>query len=359
MMTTNDPVNAGSTVGDASRGTFAPMVTLMLLSPVLAEVHFGAIRFTVIFALLPAIGAWGCAAVLIREIVRRSGLDWSAIFLWGVALGLAEECLIQQTSFYPLVGLDPDSIYGRSYGVNWVYFLWAIGYESVWAVVIPIYLTEIAFPEVRRAPWLRRKGTLFCLVFFAIASFMAWFLWTQIMIPQLFPKSNISVPVGHFVAAASAIGVVIGLATMRRSSLRLSIRIPNPIVCGIMSTIVSLGWFVIVFLAYGVAPGIPVALPVAVGVVLLFVSSPVASGLSGSGFWNELHALAAVFGALTASMSAGYFILIGAAAPPIDYIGKAIVNVVTMGWMVVLMMRQLSDTRCGHHGNSSSDVPGI
>src|SRR6516165_476477 len=113
-----------SSEAPATRRRAAPVVTLLLLSTVIAEVLFGATRITTLFVLLPQIGTWGCAALIIRDLVRRRRRGWPAILLLGVALAVAEEAVIQQTSLAPLVGVDPDRVYGRVLGVNWVYLLW-------------------------------------------------------------------------------------------------------------------------------------------------------------------------------------------------------------------------------------------
>jgi hypothetical protein len=34
----------------------------------------------------------------------------------GVALAVAEECVFLQTSLLPLIGVDPDRVYGRALG---------------------------------------------------------------------------------------------------------------------------------------------------------------------------------------------------------------------------------------------------
>jgi len=120
----------------------APVVTLLLLAPVTAEVLFGTTRVTTLFVLVPQIGAWGCGALIIRYLARRLSKGWRAILLLGIALAVAEECVIQQTSLAPLVGVNPDEVYGRAFGVNWVYFLWALGYESIWAVVLLVCLAR-------------------------------------------------------------------------------------------------------------------------------------------------------------------------------------------------------------------------
>ena len=166
----------------------APVIVLLVLSPVIGEVLFGATRITTLFVLLPQIGTWGCAALIIRDMAKRRRRGWHAVLVLGIALAIAEECLIQQTSLAPLVGADLQHPYGRALGVNWVYFLWALGYESLWIVVLPIQLTELIFPARRDELWLGRRGLLISAVAFGLASFVAWYSWTQLFLPKLFPS---------------------------------------------------------------------------------------------------------------------------------------------------------------------------
>jgi len=175
------------------------------LSPVIGEVLFGATRITTLFVLLPQIGTWGCAALISRELVRRTRRGWSAILILGIALAVAEECLIQQTSLAPLVGADLEHPYGRALGVNWVYFLWALGYESLWILVLPIQLTELIFPTRRDELWLGKRGLVISAVVFLLASFVAWYTWTQLFLPQYFPDLVYQVPRSAFLIAAAAI----------------------------------------------------------------------------------------------------------------------------------------------------------
>lgn len=82
---------------------FGPSFTLMLLAPVVAELLYGALRVSVIFILIPQIMVWGGGALLIREFIRRWRKGWQSMLLMGLALAVAEEWLIQQTSISPLV----------------------------------------------------------------------------------------------------------------------------------------------------------------------------------------------------------------------------------------------------------------
>ena len=79
----------------------------------------------------------GCA-LLCRELVRRWRAGVISLLLLGLALSVAEEFLIQQTSLAPLPFPGINAAYGRYLGVNWVYFLFMLGYESVWVVLVPV-----------------------------------------------------------------------------------------------------------------------------------------------------------------------------------------------------------------------------
>jgi hypothetical protein len=94
-----------------------PIVSLLLLAPFISEVLYGAVRISTIFILIPEVLTWGCGALLIRECVRRWRKPWQSMLMMGLALGIAEEWVIQQTSISPLVVLG-EHAYGRVAGVN-------------------------------------------------------------------------------------------------------------------------------------------------------------------------------------------------------------------------------------------------
>jgi hypothetical protein len=122
-----------------------PIVSLLLLAPFISEVLYGAVRISTIFVVIPEVLTWGCGALLIRECVRGWRKPWQSMLMMGLALGIAEEWVIQQTSISPLVVLGQRA-YGRVGGVNWVYFLWALGFESVWLSSSPYNSPNCSFP---------------------------------------------------------------------------------------------------------------------------------------------------------------------------------------------------------------------
>ena len=328
-----------SSEAPATRRRAAPVVTLLLLSPVIAEVLFGATRITTLFVLVPQIGTWGCAALIIRDLVRRRRRGWPAIFLLGVALAVAEEAVIQQTSLAPLVGVDPDRVYGRVLGVNWVYLLWALGYESVWAVVLPIQLTELIFPARRDEPWLGWRGLVLAAIVFVLACLVAWYSWTQVFVPQFFPESAYRVPWAAIITAWAVIvalsAAALGVPRWSRAETRAARPVPPPWLVGVVAFVMGLPWFLLVFLAYGAAPTLPVALPLGAGLALACAALALVGHWASSASWHDAHRLALVFGAVAASMLAGFGVLQVGGAPLLDVLGKLILNVIA----IVLLIR--------------------
>src|ERR1700682_2991968 len=103
-----------------SASTRLAIATLLVLSPLIGEVLSGATRISFIFAFIPEIMVWGCGALLIREAVRRWQGGWISMLSVGLALSVAEEFLIQQTSLAPLNWMGATGN-GRVWGVNLFY----------------------------------------------------------------------------------------------------------------------------------------------------------------------------------------------------------------------------------------------
>src|SRR5262249_11989333 len=148
----------------------APAATLLLLAPVIGEVLSGATRLSYIVVLVPEIMVWGSGALIIREVARRWNAGWTSVLFLGLALAVAEELIIQQTSLARLPWLGDAPMYGRVWGVNWVYFLFMLGYEPVSIVLVPLQVTELVFLSRRNEPWLRTRGLIACAIVFLAGS---------------------------------------------------------------------------------------------------------------------------------------------------------------------------------------------
>jgi len=78
---------------------FLPVLVLVVIAPVVAELLYGTVAITQIVAVLFVLPIYGAGALLIREVVRRSGRGWGSILLLGGAYGIIEEGLVLQSFF--------------------------------------------------------------------------------------------------------------------------------------------------------------------------------------------------------------------------------------------------------------------
>jgi hypothetical protein len=317
-----------------------PIITLLLLSPIIAEVLFGSTSISMFYLLVPEIGIWGCGALIIRGLVRSRNRGWFALLLLGIALALAEECLIQQTSLAPLIGIDPEHIYGRALGVNWIYLLFQLGYESIWAVVLPIQLTELLFPSRRDDPWVGLRGLLIAGVIFVLAAFVAWYSWTQFARPSfhvpVYQPPVVSIGIA-LLAIVVLVVVALGLPLPAHATPKGERSAPQPWLVGGTAFVFSLVWFVLLALAYNAAPTLPAAIVLVGGIAWALAAGFVITHWSTRRGWQDLHRLMLVSGACVASMLAGFVLHV--VVLPIDVIGKLILNLIAVLWLSFLAWR--------------------
>ncbi len=316
----------------------APALTLLLLAPFVAEVLSGATRISFLFAYVPEVMVWGCGALIIREVVLRWRGGWTSILLLGLALSVAEEFIIQQTSIAPLPWLGTAHAYGRIWGVNWVYFLYMLGYESVWVVLVPVQLTQLIFRERRGERWLRTPGLVISAVVFLLGSFIAWFTWTQQARTVVFHAPKYSPPPQLILCGLLAI-VALVLAGWRLSGLRdpVSHPTPKPWLVAVGVFVLSLPWWILISLVF--IPSVPVspAIPLAAGLVWAILAYAVIRRWSSGSDWGDLHRFAIVFSAILVCMLGGF--LGSSAWPRVDLIGKVILNVIAVVALLALARR--------------------
>ena len=276
-----------------------PIWTLLILAPVISEVLCGSTRLSILFVLIPEIMVWGGGALLCRELVRRWCAGATSLLLLGLALSIAEEFIIQQTSIAPLPFPGANAGYGRYFGVNWVYFLFMLGFESVWVVLIPVQVTELIFPDLREQPWLRKRGLIATSIAFLLGSRIAWFGWTQKARPSLHatPYHPPAVLI-HF--GLAAIVALIGIAWLVRGyghSGQIDSRQPaNPWLIGIKAFLFSAAWFALITLVFIPQPGVAPWIPLAAGPVWALLSFLLVRYWSATRGWRDIHGFALSFG---------------------------------------------------------------
>jgi hypothetical protein len=317
----------------------APIATLLVLSPLIGEVMSGATLLSYIIVLVPEIMVWGCGTLMIREAVRRWGGGWTSVLLLGLGLSVAEEFVIQQTSIAPLPWMGANAIYGRVWGINWPYFMFQLGFEAVWIVLIPIQVTELIFVSRRDEPWVHTRGLVISSLVFLAGSFIAWYSWTQRARPFAFHAPPYHPPALLLLLGVAGIVLLSLAAYMARRIGRTSSRRtpPGPWVVALSTLLLGFPWYGLMVVVFGrwrdLALWIPMVMASVwgIGAFLLIGRWTTASG------WQDRHRWALSFGGLLVCMIAGF---LGAGGwSRMDTIAKAIMNAIAVGWMIILAVR--------------------
>lgn len=141
----------------ARTGNRRAALTLVVLTPLIAEITLGSTPLAMIWLLVLYLPIYGAGVLLIRELVRRAGGGWGSILLLGLAYGLVEEGMALQS-------LTSPTLYGAAHwaprvlGINTAYAELNLVYHAVFSVLIPIVLVELLFARHGRTPYLSRGG---------------------------------------------------------------------------------------------------------------------------------------------------------------------------------------------------------
>jgi hypothetical protein len=322
-------------------------VVLAVLAPFTVDVLFGGTSVTDFSGVLSEISTYGFAAVLIRAVVRRRVLGFSSIVLFGLAFALTTEFLIVQTSLAPLGSLVPYPDYGRAMGVNWPFLVWALGYETLWGIAMPIALTELAFPLHRTSAWLGVRGCLVLTLLFVLGAAAAWYNWTQLTSPDyvhlpVYLPPLLTVLCGWVVVLMFVIAGLL-LRPVQRRARRGGVPAdsgpvaPGPWVVGIAAGGATFLWFALTVLwplSGAWARSVPAFVPLLLAVILAGAAVVVLGGWTRRPGWSDAHRLGMVSGALLTSMAVGF----GSndLPDPVSLIGKIVLNVVAVVALVVL-----------------------
>ena len=127
-----------------------PAVLLFFLAPLFGEYLLGNLKFSEIFYVPFIAPLYGAGALLIRETTRRAGRGSATTLILGVAYGLIEQGLVDQTLLNPFYFAGQDQINGTNItamGMDAWLTLIVLAMHAVWSTYIPITLIEAIFPE--------------------------------------------------------------------------------------------------------------------------------------------------------------------------------------------------------------------
>jgi len=189
----------------------APAFALFFLSPLIAEYLLGDFTVAGLAALILLGPMYGGGAILIREIVRRTGRGWPTMVTLALAYGVLEEGLFTQSLFNPNYAghhLLADGL------LPWAVFVLAL--HTVWSISVPIALVEGLVPDRRTTPWLKTPGLIVTTVLFLLGAVVTtfgsyadghyWATWPHLLAVALI--------------AATLVVVAFGLPTIQPSTPR-------------------------------------------------------------------------------------------------------------------------------------------
>ncbi|GAA4259135.1 hypothetical protein [Dactylosporangium darangshiense] len=131
---------------------------LLVLAPLVGEYLLGNLSVRLLPALPFLAPLYGGGALLIREIARRTGAGWPAIFLLGAAYGVVEAGLVDQSMFNP--GFEGHEFQAvtpiPALGISAYNTLAFVAGHAIWSIAVPIALVEHQSGD--RGPWLGRFG---------------------------------------------------------------------------------------------------------------------------------------------------------------------------------------------------------
>jgi len=300
----------------------APAVGLFLLAPLVAEFLLGNLPITMLPGLVLLAPLYGGGALLVREIVRRTGRGVPTMLVLGVAYGLLEEGIGTQSLFNPNyagVHLLVDG-FVPALGIAGPWTVFVLTLHAVFSVTAPIVVVESLVPDRARTPWLGRVGVTVAAVLF-VAGLAGTFALSLGMDPFLAPVTSLVVVV---VLAA----LLVALALRLPRAVRTAGPVP-PAWAVLVGGLVAGAAFM---LAQGLSGNAAMVLTLLVEAAL----ATVAIRLSARDGWSDRHTLALGAAALlTYAWHAFPQGSIVPVSPTVDLVGNA---VFAAGAVVLLIM---------------------
>ncbi len=220
------------------RNIFA-VVMLFFVAPLVAEYLLGDLPLNLLAALIVLAPGYGGAAVLIREIARRTGRGWPTMLMLGAAYALIGEGLVTQSLFNPdylkmhMHLLDHAYIPALGMGAWWTLFMFNL--HTFWSMGVSIALVEALFPAEAETPWLGLIGDGVVAVVFVLGTAASFGLGMK---QNRFVASH-----AQLVSAAvlSALLIVSAFLIPARRSYRSEGSAPSPWIMGAIAFVLGMG----------------------------------------------------------------------------------------------------------------------
>ncbi|MFC5678286.1 hypothetical protein [Aeromicrobium endophyticum] len=272
-----------------SRRSLVPAAGVFLAAPWFAEMAWGGIPVTQLpLVLLFLAPLYGSAALLIREVVRRTGRGWPSMLLLAAGFGVLQAGVVDQSLFNPAYGRydfqHPVHVGGVDVSLYWM--LAFVSGHVVASMATPIALAEAWTREpARRRPWLGRRGPWVVAVVYVLASVV-----NHLGVKEDEGHGFQAAPAQTLTAVALAALLVTAALLWRRRDVT-DVRVPRPAVVLVIGFVAYL-----LYLPGETAAAFAVGVVVAAGVVC------VVGRWSTSPRWTDDHVTALVMGTVMVGM---------------------------------------------------------
>ena len=289
------------------------VILLGFLSPLIGEFLLGNISIRDIAAIPFLVPMYGGGALLIREVARRTGRGWPTILLLGLAYGVIEPGVFDDSLFSASYeGVDYSGARIPVLGISVFYAIQFMVNHAVWSITIPILLTESLVRRRRTTPWLGRVG----LAVTAVVYVLGGLLIRSYGIDE--GEYHTSRAQGAGVLVVALVLVVVAFRLRRPAPDRAAGRVPRPWMVGVAAFLVSTGYFVLPAGWPGVAATVAVVAGAAWALLVL----------SRRAGWSAGHEVALATGALVTYAWAGFFLTaLKHDSDAVGFVGNAVLAV--------------------------------
>lgn len=267
--------------GPATQTRWIPVLIVMILAPWFAELSWGGYPVTDLPLIVLFLGPmYGGAALLIREVTRRTGRGWPTIVLLAAAFGVLQSGLIDQSLFNPHYGRYnfQQPVHIEAIDISLYYLVNFVAGHVINSIAVPIALAE-SWSRRGREPWLSRRGIWIVAMGYAAAT-MVNFIGNKDEDGNGFQASPLQVGV-----AVAVVLFLIAVALCWRCLTTTGTRVPSPRI------LAAAGFIAYLFYLPGES-----GVALVCGVLVIAISMMSIGSWSRSRRWTSDHILALVLG---------------------------------------------------------------
>jgi hypothetical protein len=304
-------------------GAAAPALSLLLLAPLVAEYLLGNVAFSDLPVLPFLVPMYGGAALLIRELARRSGRGWPTILLLAAAYGVFQPAVLDQSLFNPSY-MDHDfqsAAHIPALGISASSALTFVTGHTVWSIGVPVAIVEAATPGRRTTPWTGAAGLAVVAVVFLLGATLIY--WDHQVTEQF------SAPAWKRLGATGVSAGLVGaaFAVGRRPRPRIERRVPSARLAGSTAFAAS-SLFILVPETW---------LGVALRIALIAAVTLLIGRWSRAAAWGPTHCFAVVAGTTLTYAWLGFVVLpFNGAATTLNLVGQAALALAAIALLVAV-----------------------